>query len=709
MTAHNLTPLLAPRSIAIVGASSRANSPGNDAIHLARRGGFQGRLYPINAKYTSLEGLECYASVRSLPEPVDVVVLLVSNARLEAALEEAVECGARSAVILGTGHLQNDGDPPLTARLTAIARKAQMPICGGNCMGFYHDAARVWIGGYPSSRELRPGGITLVANSGSVFQALTHNDPRLRFNLAISAGQELVTGVADYLDFALEQPTTRVAGLFLETVRDPRNFIAALEKAAVRDIPVVALKVGRTEASAALAVSHSGAIAGNDAAYEALFDRYGVIRVSTIDEMACTLMMFDGGRRASAGGLASVHDSGGERELVVDLAHDLAVPFSQIGPPTVNRLREWLEPGLDPINPLDAWGTGKDFVPATVECFVALLEDPNTAAGIFFYDLSDDFYVSESVAEICRLAAARTNKPVALATNYTQVRHDATALSLSEAGVPVLDGSIPALLAIKHLLEYRDFRTRAVDTLPAIAIPDTVTDMLREPRRALQEATALTLLKAYGIESPPFATVSSADEAVAAAHRIGFPVVAKTATPGVFHKTDVAGVKLRLNTPGAVADAYSDLAARLGPQVLIMGTAPAGVELALGLLRDPQFGPVVMVGAGGTLVEILRDVRFGLAPFGVATARRLIAGLRVRSLLEGVRGMAPVNIESVAETVARFSLLARDIQDLVSELDVNPLIVSAHGALAVDALIIASEAITRANVCDIDEMKEKYV
>jgi acetate---CoA ligase (ADP-forming) len=197
-----------------------------------------------------------------------------------------------------------------------------MPICGGNCMGFYNDAAGVWIGAFHTQRQRRPGGITFVSHAGSAYGALTHNDPRFRFNLAVSAGQELATTVADYLDYAVEQPETRVIGLFIETVRDPAAFTAALEKAASRQIPVVALKVARTESSAAMALSHSGAIAGDHASYRALFDKYGVMEVDTIDELASTLLLMAQPRRAAPGGLAVIQDSGGERELVIDLAAD---------------------------------------------------------------------------------------------------------------------------------------------------------------------------------------------------------------------------------------------------------------------------------------------------------------------------------------------------------------------------------------------------
>jgi acyl-CoA synthetase (NDP forming) len=687
---HPLSPLLAPRSIAFVGASPRPDTPGNDMLKMIERSGFAGAIYPINPNYREIEGRRCYGSFAELPEPVDLVVLGLANARLEAALAEAIRHRARAAVIFASCYLENDTSPPLTQRIAAMARAASMPICGGNGMGFYNDADGVWAAGFANLRERRPGHIAFISHAGSVFGAFAHNDPRFRFNLVVSAGQELVTTAADYLDYALEQDTTRVVGLFLETVRAPAPFVAALAKAAERDIPVVVLKVGRTEASAALALSHSGAIAGNDAAYQALFDRHGVTRVDTLDELAATLLLFAEGRRAAAGGLAAIQDSGGERELVIDLAAAHNVPFAKIGAPTVARLRERLEFGLEPVNPLDAWGTGRDFVEIFSDCFSALIDDPDTALGIFFNDLRDGFYVHDGFAEAALRARSRTAKPVAYATNFSAVRNDRIALRLSEAGVPVLDGTVPALLAARHLLARRDFRARAADPVPA-AVP-------KRDRRArlaegpLDEHDALSLLADYGIPTLPARIVESEEAAVAAARAIGFPAVCKTAMPGIAHKTEQRGVKLGLADEAAVRAAYADLAERLGPRVLVTRMAEPGVELALGLIDDPQFGPVVMVGAGGVLVELLRDARYGLAPFGPKTARRLLDGLGIRPLLDGMRGAPPTDIDAVALAIARFSVLAADLADVIGECDVNPLIAGPGGAVAVDALIIPKQA-----------------
>jgi acetate---CoA ligase (ADP-forming) len=264
-----------PSSVAIVGASTTPDSVGNTCVKMARRGDYKGRIYPINPKYQEIEGLRCYPSLSVLPEPVDLAVLCVGSPRMEAALTDAIASGAKSATFFSTGYLENDTKPSLNQRLAKMAKDAGVPICGGNGMGFYNLDIDLFVSfGWPPYKA-RSGGITLLTHSGASFSALSLNDGRLGYNLCVSTGTEVTTTIADYMGYAIEQPTTRAIGLVMESVRDPANFIEKLKRAQDRDIPVVALKLGRTGESIRLALSHSGAIAGNDEAYDAVFERYG--------------------------------------------------------------------------------------------------------------------------------------------------------------------------------------------------------------------------------------------------------------------------------------------------------------------------------------------------------------------------------------------------------------------------------------------------
>ncbi len=687
---HRLAPLLRPASIAIVGASSKPDTVGYGMIRSTAKLSSGHRVYLVNPKYDEIDGVQCYSSISALPEVVDHVVLGIGNARIEGQLAEAIGQGVRAATIFGSGYLENDTSPPLTRRISAMAEAAGMALCGGNCMGFYNLDHDLRVCGFPPPEWLERGGVAFISHSGSAFTALVHNDRRFRFNLAVSSGQELVTTAADYLDYALEQPTTRAVGLFLETVRDPARFVAALEKAAARDIPVVALKVGRTAESAALAVSHSGAIAGDHGAYEAVFDRYGVIQVDDLDELGNALLLMEGPRRVAKGGLASMHDSGGLRELLVDLASVRGVPFAKIDGDTTAKLAARLDYGLDPINPLDAWGTGHDYEAIFTDCLTALAEDPDTALAGLFVEPRDGYYLSEGYGRLLLATAERTSKPIILTTNMASNGADGLCNRLVRAGIPVLLGAAPALRAIRLAFERRDWQARPAmrPSAPRAGLRAKWTARLATGA-ALDEAEGLTLFADYGIPVLPHRVVEDAAAAVQAARALGLPVALKTAMPGILHKSDVGGVKLGLADAAAVAAAWDDLAARLGPRVIVMPMAKEkGVELAFGALHDAQFGSIVLAGAGGVLIELLGDRGFAVPPFDAAWGRRVIDRLKIRPLLDGRRGAPPADIAALAEAFARFSAMIADLDGLIAEVDVNPLIAGPHGCVALDALVV---------------------
>jgi acetate---CoA ligase (ADP-forming) len=634
--------------------------------------------------------------------------------------------------------------PDLAERLRAIAQAAGMVVCGGNGMGFFNLEQSLRVCGFPEPADLPAGPVAAVSHSGSVFSALLHNDRGLRFNLVVSAGNELVTSAAAYLDHALELASTRVVALFLETVRDPAAFRAALAKAAARAIPVVALKVGQGRAARAMVAAHSGALAGEDGAYQALFDAYGVARVDSLDELADTCELL-AGRRAPPGGLAAIHDSGGERAHLLDLAERLRVPLAEISEATRRRLAAVLEPGLPATNPLDAWGTGNDADRIFATCIRALLEDPATAALALNLDLTTEPTPDTSYTGLATEAAASTEKPVAVLANLASAVDRAEATTLRAAGVPVLEGTATGLAALGHLLAYRDFLAHpppaaglvaaGTATEPDEAPPAGAVDNPEHPRsrpatlphpgtrhrrvgvggarerwrrrldeagralgeaggslgdggRVLGEAEGLALLRDWGVPVVAAEVAGGLEEALAAAGRVGWPVVLKTAAPGVVHKSDVGGVRLGLGGPERLAAAYADLAERLGPRVLVAAMAGPGVELALGVVADPQFGPLVMVAAGGVLVEVLGDRRFALPPVDHGQAMAMLDRLAVRPQLEGVRGAPPADLDAVARAVVNLSVLAVDLGDRLAALDVNPLVAGPDGCVAVDALVV---------------------
>jgi len=677
--------MLEARSVAVVGASSRAGSFGSEMLTVLQEGSFTGDIYPVNPRYSEIAGLPCYESLSALPSPADLVLLGVPDHALEGQLQTAASCGSASAVIFSSCYEEASPDrPPLGARLAAIASGAGMALCGTNCMGFVNLEHSLRAGGYRLPSDLEAGGVTFISHSGSAFSALLHNRRRLRFNLVVSSGQELVTNAADYLAYALDRPTTKAVALLLETVRSPEAFVTCLDEAKRRDIPLVLCKVGRHERSKALVTAHSGALAGDDGAYEALFDAFGALRVDSLDEMADTLELLVTGRRAGRGGIATVHDSGGERALVADVAHERGVTFAPLQPKTVARLEKILEPGLAAVNPLDAWGSGNGYEAIFSESLRALLDDDNVAVVALCVDLTPENSPEIGYVPVLKEAWEHSPKPLALLSNLSSAIGPRDAASLRTAGIPVLEGTNTGVAALAHLLALHDYRE-----LPALRPhPPPAPEVRRVWRERLgagplDEASSLELLRAYGITAVAARRAGSCAEAVRAAAEIGYPVALKTAAPAISHKAQVAGVRLRLRSEGEVEAAYEELAGRLGPEVTIAEMAAPGVELALGVVRDPQFGPLLLVAAGGVLVEVIGDRALALPPVDEVRAQRLLERLKLRRVLSS-KG---ADMGALARAIATLSTLALDLPLEVAALDINPVIAYEEGCVAVDVLI----------------------
>jgi acyl-CoA synthetase (NDP forming) len=691
MSGAPVVAMLEARSVAVVGASATPGSFGEQMmIQLVTSGGFDGATYPVNPKYDELFGLPCAPSITDVPGPVDLAIIGVANALLEEQLLACARAGARSAVIFASAFEPPSDGPPLIERLREIAVGSGMALCGPNGMGFLNVERRLRVCGFHEPADLEPGGIAFISHSGSAFSAMLHNRRGLRFNLVVSSGLELVTTMDEYLTYALDLDSTRAVALFMETVRHPEGFRSSLARAAERDVPVVAMKVGHAQAAKELVAAHSGALAGDDGAYEALFDAFGVLRVRTMDEMADTLELLSAGRRARPGGLAAIHDSGGERAHLIDAAEEAGVPFAEIGPETVARLQAALDPGLPAVNPLDAWGTGRDAEAQFVECMQALLDDPDTAALAFCVDLTTEVVPGAGYARGAEDIVGRTDKPVAVLSNLRSAIDPLQSILIRAAGMPVLEGTATGLAAFRHLFDHRDWRGRP-SPVPATPVADAVRTRWLDrlaTGEVFDEREALALLTDYGVPVVPVRAADSLDEAMEAASALGWPIALKAAAAGLLHKSDADGVRLNLKGPDQLRAEYTDLASRLGPRVVVAKMAPPGVELALGIVRDHQFGPLVMVAAGGLLVEVLRDRTFALPPVDPNHAGRMLDRLAVRALLDGVRGRHPANLNAVTQAIARLSLIAEDLGRHLEAVDVNPLIAGPDGCVAVDALVI---------------------
>lgn len=670
--------MLDARSVALVGASARPDSFGARMVLEGRRG--SARVHLVNPRYDRIDDLPCVASLEDLDDAPDLVLLGVPDTAVAGQLKSAAKIGARSAVLFGSAH-----GTALRAELTAIATAAGMAVCGAGCMGFINNVSGVRALGYLEPDPLPAGGITLVTHSGSAFSTVLRTRRGLGFRLAVSSGQELVTDTADYVDYALDDPGTRLIGLLLETPRSVPRLRAALCRAAECGIPVVILTVGGSPRGRAMVAAHSGALAGDAAGWSAFCAATGAVRVTDLAEFTDTLELFAAGRRvrtdhAGRSGIATVHDSGAERALCADIAHEVGVEFARLSAGTLDAISDVLDDGLEASNPLDVWGTGADTRVLFGACLKAITEDPAVNVTALAVDLVPEFDGDTAYADAVLDVARHSDAPLAVLTSVPSAIDPVPAQLLRNNGIPVLEGVRSGLAAMGHLAQWP--RPLPDDPPPV--------DCARRHRWTTRIATgavgAFELLVDYGIAVPRSHRAGSADEALAAAGEVGYPVALKTL--GALHKSEVGGVVLDLADDATLMTAYTAMSESLGPQVSIDAMIAPGVEISVGFVRDDAFGPLVVVAGGGVAVELLGDRAVACPPISRTNALDLLDTLRAAPLLAGWRGAPAVDIETLSTVIVGFSQLAIELGDVLDAVEANPVIVSPGGAVAVDALVI---------------------
>src|SRR5215213_415433 len=688
---QGLGALLRPNSIAIVGASEREGSFGQRLLRSVRSGRYAGRVYPINPRYEVLDGIPCFPDLRSVPAIPDCAAFAVSDDQIEAALADAAACGVGSAVIFGRAYEKPvPGVVSRVDRLAAIAREAGMMICGNNCMGFINFVDGLKVSGNPPPIPDKAGVVGFISHSGSTWSGLIGNQRDLLFSYAISAGQEIATTMTDYIHFLLDQPETRVIGCIMEAVRAPTAFLESLDRADDKGIPIVVLKLARSEHGRELALAHSGALAGSASAYKAVFERRNVVSTETPDEFADTLELFSSPRRPPVPGISIVTDSGGERELIVDLASDIGAPLATLSPTTEAALLEVLDPGMLAVNPVDSYGDGRMLLR---ECLSAVAKDAKVGIVALATNLVHGRpYLYQSTAAI-ETVFNETDKPALVFGNLHSTISREEASRLRALGIPVLMGTATALLAMRHLGMWHSGRERHG---PEPAQPYLAVSNLQLLERAIAEASGVALpaelgyriLEAFGIDVGKSLFVEDEAAAVEAAAELGFPVVLKTANSTILHKSESGGVILGLRDRAAIKAAYERIVLSCGPRVQVQAELSAGVELLLGMTTDPTFGPMVTIALGGIFTEVIQDAITVEPPVTAVAAGDLLTRLKGYRLLQGYRGRPKADVDALALTIERFSHLCTNLADGLDAVDVNPIIAGETGCIAVDALFL---------------------
>ena len=686
---HRLDPLLDPESIVIVGATT-SGGMGSRVIKNLQNGGYKGKLYGLHPKNKDAFGVPCYPDFKSLPEKVEHAIFAVSDERVEGLVDAAIEAGVKAMSMMSMLYLDDDQKPYLKDRIQTKLKEADILLCGANGMGFFHIEKGVWVNGHFSRPNHEPGGVCIISQSGSGVAGIIDCEERINLNLSVSSGSELTVGAEDYLDYILHQESTSVVGLFLETIRKPDQMIKSFELANEKRIPIVVLKTGRTERSAELTVSHSGGLAGVDDCYNALFDKYGIQRVADMDELATTLIMFDQPHSLANGNMVSMHDSGGERQLIIDIADQQGVEFAELEEATTQKLEEILDPGLPPVNPLDAWGKGLgDADQIMIDSMIAMLSDSNASMGAIVMDRGPLGKIFPEYVDYLEQTNQQTGKPVFLVSNRQGTGTDPLVLELSQNGMPVIDGMHSFLAGVRCLHQYRDFLNRK-DEINV----DLNADKLKKYQGQLEksdfvsEADALNMFFDLGLNANQSNIVANEEELVSTAKEMGFPLVLKTAVEDVYHKSELSGVYLNIDTEEKLRSSYKELQEKLpGNALLAKMVQSEGVEMIVGMTTDQQLGPMVTIGFGGYYAEAMNDAITLMPPFSKEMAKNALSKLKMKTLLEGYRGSKPADLDAFAEFASRFSVIAVELSNQVCEIDLNPVILGNDNCIAVDALI----------------------
>lgn len=708
-TIKDLEPFFYPDSIAMIGASQNPMKPNGIPLHLLNSFGYEGDIYAVNPKYENVGGLKCYPSVLDIPGEIDLAIVGVAAAQVIAVLGECAAKGISSVIVFTSGFAEVGGRGiELQEEILKLARESGMRILGPNCLGilnYYNNNTASFFYHTKPENLVHPETLSFISQSGGlggiIYQMVLQYS--VGFNYFVSTGNEADISFSEILKYLAERDEVSLIGGYLEGLqRDGRLFMEACDRALEQRKLVTLLKVGRTAAGAAAAASHTGALVGTDTVYEGLFKQCGVIRPDDIEQMNALITLYAAGRMPDGCNMGVITISGGGGVVVADRCPEFGLSVTTLTDTTQDSLREFF-PSFGAVrNPVDL--TSQLFVDPELfqRAIRTVMADPNVDMGGFFYNLEmPDPAATEKLIEVYH----QVEKPLAIFSWPTGVDYAVEAKNrLVQAGVPVIEHIPSGLWALAQLARWR----RQVDErLPFPVYTDSeaskasrklISDSLRKCSTALPESRSKKVLEAYGIPVTREKLARTAGEAVQAADVIGYPVALKIESPHILHKTDAGGVLLNVPGAEAVADGFArviDSASRYNQDAVIDGVLvqemlEPGLEVIIGIKRDPVFGPTVLFGMGGVLVEVMQDVAVRVAPLREQDAVSMLDEIKGKALLDGVRGQAPRDRDALVSILLKVSRMAIELSDQINELDINPLLVyeKGAGAVAADALII---------------------
>jgi len=678
--------------VALVGASDDVTRIGGRPLRYMRESGFKGRIFPVNPSRAQVQGLAAFASIRDLPEVPDTAILAVPASATLQAVEDCAARGISSAVIFSAGFAETGGEGlALQARILATAREAGLRLLGPNCLGVFNPATG-YYGTFSvilDTEQIAPGPVGIVSQSGAYGAHLAHlaRARGLGISQWVTTGNEADIDLSEALEWMVRQPQTQVVMAYAEGVRDRDSFVRALECARDHGKPVVFMKTGRSSVGAAAAVSHTAALAGSDAVFDAVLRQYGAHRAATTAEQIDVAYVCAPGRYPATDRIGIFTMSGG---FGIQLADDAEAVGLDVAPMPQDAQDELLSmlPYASPRNPVDATAQAVSDLGMLTRCVQTMMKRGgyDLFAGILGTGPASRTFAAPLRAAL--LEGFDTSDTAIRALTMSAPRD--VVRSYEAAGFLVFEDGSALAHALGALVRLRDALARrdpAPAPMPPLALPDG----------PLSEAGARAILSQAGIPFAPGHLATDPEGAAAAAVAMGFPVVAKICSPDILHKTEIGGVAVNLTDAQAVREATAAILARAceaAPEARIEGVLVSpmiygGVETIIGVARDPVMGPVVMFGLGGIHVEVLRDVTFRAAPFSVDEAQRMIREIRGFAILQGVRGAAPADTDALAQLLSDLSRFAIAHRERVVSIDLNPVRVmpEGQGVIALDALI----------------------
>lgn len=701
----NLDAVFHPQSIAVIGASDDVAKVSGQPMKYILDSGWKGKVYPVNPTKETILGYKAYPSVKLIPDPVDAAVIVIAAAAVPKVIQECAEKSVKAVMIGVSGFAElNETGKKLQDEIEAIANKAGILIVGPNTNGYMNVLDRVTLGYSYAQEVVKPGRVAYVSGSGALISATVPRFAKRNVGLRayVGAGNQANLELCDYVAYFLDDPLVDVITMYVEGFKTPAKFLDIADRALSKGKPIAILKVGRSEMSAHVAKGHTGALVGSDAVFDAICRQYGIARVNDFDELIATTSVLARYRETPGNRIGVISSSGGAISIIADQCMKYDLRFPDLSAKTKTEAANVLPAYGEMTNPFDIAAAGAT-APQKAELSDAavqfVLNDENIDILVTTIHPMDRRGTMNYLQAIVK-AAQNSLKPIIMFCPMGGLREEEEVVLL-QAGTPVVHDGAELAVALDGIVRYSKARHKlnALKQAAPQASPvniNTVKENLKG-KKALTEHEGKELLAKYGLPVTREELATSEKQAAKIAGKIGYPVVLKVDSPDIMHKTEAKAVKLNLRNANEVKAAFKEIitnSKKFAPNaeirgVLVQEMAPAGREVILGVSADPDFGPTVIFGLGGIMVEVLRDVAMRVVPISRPDAEAMLEEIKGKKLLGPFRGMGEADTDAIVDAILKLSRLAEDLSDTISEIDINPLVVfeKGRGARAVDALI----------------------